>query len=231
MRKFKALALTVLILSLPVAAFPAAGVSAREFSDVPITASYYTAVDKLSNIGVIQGREDGNFAPDAQTTRAEFCAFLSRATGYNENYYQASTTPFTDVSADYWANSYISYCYDRGYINGNLDNTFAPADPVTYEQVVKMVVCSSGAGDDSLRSVGPYWYSGYLAVADKYGLGSDDIQLAELCKRWRYRRQCPGNGRGGSFEQRGAQHTCSADHRGARGRNFCGDSCAHGGSD
>ncbi len=173
MRKFKALALTVLILSLPVAAFPAAGVSAREFSDVPITASYYTAVDKLSNIGVIQGREDGNFAPEAQTTRAEFCAFLSRATGYNENYYQASTTPFTDVSADYWANSYISYCYDRGYINGNLDNTFAPADPVTYEQVVKMVVCSSGAGDDSLRSVGPYWYSGYLAVADKYGLLHD----------------------------------------------------------
>ncbi len=173
MRKFKALALTVLILSLLVAAFPAAGVSAREFSDVPITASYYTAVDKLSNIGVIQGREDGNFAPDAQTTRAEFCAFLSRATGYNENYYQASTTPFTDVSADYWANSYISYCYDRGYINGNLDNTFAPADPVTYEQVVKMVVCSSGAGDDSLRSVGPYWYSGYLAVADKYGLLHD----------------------------------------------------------
>ncbi len=173
MRKLRALALTVLILSLSVAAFPAVGVSAREFSDVPITASYYTAVDKLSNIGVIQGREDGNFAPNAQTTRAEFCAFLSRATGYNENYYQASTTPFTDVSVDYWANNYISYCYDRGYINGNLDNTFAPADPVTYEQVVKMVVCSSGAGDDSLRSVGPYWYSGYLAVADKYGLLHD----------------------------------------------------------
>lgn len=69
----------VLILSLLLAGLQAS-VSAREFSDVPITASYYTAVDKLSNIGVIQGREDGNFAPDAQTTRAEFCAFLSRST-------------------------------------------------------------------------------------------------------------------------------------------------------
>ena len=28
------------------------------------------------------------------------------------------------------------------YINGMLDGSFAPADPVTYEQVVKMVVCS-----------------------------------------------------------------------------------------
>ncbi len=173
MKKCRMIAAATLVLALLISIFPTAGVSAREFSDVPITASYYTAVDKLSNIGVIQGREDGNFAPDAQTTRAEFCAFLSRATGYNDGYYQASTTPFTDVSADYWANGYISYCYDRGYVNGNLDNTFAPADPVTYEQVVKMVVCSSGAGDESLRSVGPYWYSGYLAVAEKYGLLHD----------------------------------------------------------
>ncbi len=162
----------VLMLSLLLAGLQAS-VSAREFSDVPITASYYTAVDKLSNIGVIQGREDGNFAPDAQTTRAEFCAFLSRSTGYNEKYYQSSGIPFSDVSSDYWANDYISYCYERGYINGMLDGTFAPADPVTYEQVVKMVVCASGAGDESLRSVGPYWYSGYVAVADKYGLLRD----------------------------------------------------------
>ncbi len=173
MKKTKAVILTVLILSLLISSVPSASVFAREFSDVPITASYYTAVDKLSNIGVILGREDGNFAPDAQTTRAEFCAFLSRATGYNDAYYQPSTAPFSDVSADYWANDYISFCYDRGYINGFLDNTFAPVDPVTYEQVVKMVVCSSGAGDESLRSVGPYWYSGYLAVADKYGLLKD----------------------------------------------------------
>ncbi len=173
MRNAKTITALALVLSLLIVALSGTTVLAREFSDVPITASYYTAVDKLSNIGVIQGREDGNFAPNAQTTRAEFCAFLSRATGYNDDYYQASTTPFTDVSSDYWANNYISYCYDRGYINGHLDNTFAPADPVTYEQVVKMVVCSSGAGDDSLRSVGPYWYSGYLAVAEKYGLLED----------------------------------------------------------
>ena len=81
MRKHKLLAGTVLILSMLIFALPVITASAREFSDVPITASYYTAVDKLSNMGVIQGREDGNFAPEAQTTRAEFCAFMSRATG------------------------------------------------------------------------------------------------------------------------------------------------------
>lgn len=173
MQRHKMLTALVLVLTMLILAMPCASVSAREFSDVPITASYYTAVDKLSNLGVIQGREDGNFAPQAQTTRAEFCAFLSRANGYNEEYYTAKETPFSDVASDYWAYNYISYCYENGFINGMLDGTFAPADPVTYEQVVKMVVCSSGAGDESLRSVGPYWYSGYVAVADKYGLLED----------------------------------------------------------
>lgn len=170
MQRHRMLALLAAVLTVLTLAMPCASVSAREFSDVPITASYYTAVDKLSNLGVIQGREDGNFAPNAQTTRAEFCAFLSRANGYNEAYYTAKEIPFPDVSSEYWAVDYISYCYENGFINGMLDGTFAPADPVTYEQVVKMVVCSSGAGDESLISVGPYWYSGYVAVADKYGL-------------------------------------------------------------
>lgn len=173
MQRHKILTFVMVISAMLILAMPCASVSAREFSDVPITATYYTAVDKLSNLGVIQGREDGNFAPEAQTTRAEFCAFLSRANGYNANYYTPSDVPFSDVSDSYWANNYISYCYEHGFINGMLDGTFAPADPVTYEQVVKMVVCSSGAGDESLRNVGPYWYSGYVAVADKYGLLED----------------------------------------------------------
>ena len=46
MRKHKLLAGTVLILSMLIFALPVITASAREFSDVPITASYYTAVDK-----------------------------------------------------------------------------------------------------------------------------------------------------------------------------------------
>lgn len=141
-----------------------------EFSDVPITASYYKAVDKLSNIGIIQGRGDGAFAPVDKTTRAEFCAFLARANGYNANYYQPKALPFPDVEADHWATPYISFCYENGYINGMLDGTFCPNEYVTDEQAVKMIVCSSGVGDESLSKVGPKWYSGYLNVAQKYDL-------------------------------------------------------------
>lgn len=144
-------------------------VSAKEFTDVPITASYYAAVDKLSNMGVIQGRGDGSFSPADGTTRAEFCAFLARANGYSAESFSASV-PFPDVKSSDWSAGYIEFCYNRGYINGLEDGTFRPSDSVTYEQAVKMVVCSSGAGDESLSKVGPFWYSGYMSVASKSNL-------------------------------------------------------------
>lgn len=142
---------------------------AAEFSDVPITASYYKAVDKLSNDGVIQGRGDNTFAPNDNTTRAEFCAFLARANNYSASY-SGSSLPFVDVQKGNWAEGYISFCYNNGYVNGMLDGTFAPNDNITCEQAVKMVVCASGVGDESLSKIGPKWYSGYINVARKNNL-------------------------------------------------------------
>ncbi len=169
MQKSRKSVVALLLCALLMLAMPAQ-VFALEFTDVPITASYYKAVDKLSNIGVIQGRGDGAFAPGAMTTRAEFCAFVARANGYNANYYQPAKLPFPDVDAKGWAYPYISFCYENGYINGMEDGTFQPNAFVTDEQAVKMVVCSSGVGDESLSAVGPKWYSGYLNVAQKYNL-------------------------------------------------------------
>lgn len=144
-----------------------------EFSDVNITASYHKAVDVLSNHGIIQGRGDGVFAPKDSMTRAEFCAILARANGYSASYYQPKELPFTDIEPGFWAIPYISFCYENGYISGMLDGTFCPNDYVTDEQAIKMVVCSSGIGDETLSKVGPKWYSGYLNVAQKYDLLQD----------------------------------------------------------
>lgn len=154
-----------------------------EFTDVPITASYYKAVDKLSNDGVIQGRGDNTFAPNDNTTRAEFCAFLARANNYNESY-SGTGTPFKDVKSGNWAEGYISFCYNNGYVNGMDANSFAPNDNITCEQAVKMVVCASGVGDESLSKVGPKWYSGYINVARKYNLlDGADLKISEPANR------------------------------------------------
>ncbi len=155
-----------------------------EFSDVPITASYYKAVDTLSNKGVIQGRGDGHFAPGDNTTRAEFCAFLARANNYNEAYYKTAGTPFRDVKSGNWAEGYISFCYENGYVNGMDETSFAPNNNITCEQAVKMVVCAAGIGNESLSKVGPKWYSGYVNVARKNKLlDGADFKVGEPADR------------------------------------------------
>lgn len=143
-------------------------VFAREFPDVSRNDSCYDAVMKLSDLGIISGREDGMFDPSAQVTRAEFCAFLSRANGYSSAYVPKSL-PFPDVKANYWANGVISFSYESGFINGMEDGTFQPAAKVTAAQAIKMAVCAMGVGDTSLQAVGPMWYSGYLQAAEKAG--------------------------------------------------------------
>lgn len=168
---------------LTVAAVPFS-VFAMEFSDVPITASYYKAVDKLSNEGVIQGRGDGKFAPADNTTRAEFCAFLARANNYNASYYKNVAMPFGDVQKGNWAEGYISFCYQNGYVNGMDEDSFEPSSNVTCEQAVKMVVCASGVGDESLSKVGPKWYSGYINIARKHNLlNGADLQISKPANR------------------------------------------------
>lgn len=173
----------VLLVAMLILAFPLQTFG-LEFVDVPITASYYKAVDKLSNVGVIQGRGDGAFAPGDKTTRAEFCAFLARANGYNANYYEPKKLPFPDVWEGYWAYPYISFCYENGYINGMEDGNFCPANYVTDEQAIKMVVCSSGVGNESLTQVGPKWYSGFVNVAQKYNLlNGTKLQISNSANR------------------------------------------------
>lgn len=172
MQKRKKSVLVVLVVAILTLAIQAQ-VFGLEFNDVNINASYHKAVDVLSNHGIIQGRGDGVFAPKDNITRAEFCAVLARANGYSASYYTPIELPFSDVEPDFWAVPYISYCYENGYISGMPDGTFCPNDYVTDEQAIKMVVCSSGIGDESLSKIGPKWYSGYVNKAHKYEILED----------------------------------------------------------
>lgn len=58
---------------------PAAGVEERRFSDVPTTHWAAAPIDKMAERGVVQGLEDGSFAPESVVTYAEFLAMLTRA--------------------------------------------------------------------------------------------------------------------------------------------------------
>lgn len=112
------------------------------FSDVTAENNkYFEAITTLSKLNVINGYEDGTFKPDATITRAEFTKMVVYTLGLQD--IQVEPKEFSDIDS-HWARYNIKTAYDNGIINGMGDGTFAPDANVTYEQALKMVVCTLG---------------------------------------------------------------------------------------
>ncbi len=145
-------------------------VFAADFPDVPYIHNNYKAIVHLTELGVIAGYDDGTFCPEREITRTEFCALIARTLGYNKDTYVVKEVPFNDVSESYWGRAYISFCYELGLINGMEEGVFAPADKVTMAQIAKMTVCAVDKESEAKEIQGKKWYSGYVEIAERYGL-------------------------------------------------------------
>ena len=141
-------------------------VGASAYSDVKENTYINEAVTVLSDLGILNGFEDGSFKPDETVTRAQMAKIICLCLGYDS--VGASETLFTDVSTDHWAAGFINTAYGLKIIIGNGDGTFGPEDPVTYEQALKMIVCALGYEPMAAAKGG--WYQGYLATAVELGL-------------------------------------------------------------
>lgn len=140
-------------------------VLAPVFPDVPQGASYAQAVSVLAELEVIKGDDKGNFNPDATVTRGEMAAILCRLL---EEEKSGRDTGFLDVSTSHWAAGYVAKTVELGIINGYGDGNFGPENPVTCEQVVKMLVCAWGYEEDAQQEGG--WPTGYWKTAQSLGL-------------------------------------------------------------
>jgi len=142
------------------------------FTDVEQGHEYYDAIYTLAREGVISGiqQEDGTymFKPEDTITRAEVAKLVAVYTATNEDLITETTDKFPDVPLDHWANKYIAYAVKLGIIAGCDDGTFRPSNPVTYGEVVKMLVCSKGYGE-VYKATEP-WYEGYITIANSSGV-------------------------------------------------------------
>ena len=82
------------------------------------------------------GVSDTAFAPEATTTRAIIVSMLARM----ENVTSAADAGFTDVAADDWYATAVNWAAANGIVNGISDDTFAPNDPITREQLAAMLM-------------------------------------------------------------------------------------------
>jgi len=91
----------------------------------------------LAGKGIIKGKADGMFEPDANITRAEFIALITRALGYGED--SQYTLPFADVSEKDWYYKPIAIAYNNGLVSGKSDKEFEPKGNITRQEMARII--------------------------------------------------------------------------------------------
>ena len=106
------------------------------FSDVSAGDWFYDPVCYVYAGGLMTGVSDTAFAPEATTTRAMIVSMLARM----ENVTSAADAGFADVAASDWYATAVNWAAANGIVNGISDDTFAPNDPITREQLAAMLM-------------------------------------------------------------------------------------------
>ena len=107
----------------------------NDYSDVAAESWYNNAISTLSNMGIINGYEDGTFKPNAPITRAEFTAIATRFFDYTAEYEGA----FNDVSRSAWYADCVQAAVDMGLVDGYPDGGFHPNSNITRAEAVTIV--------------------------------------------------------------------------------------------
>lgn len=106
----------------------------NSFEDVGEGDWYNTAVSTLVKLGIISGRSDTSFDPDAPITRAEFATLFAR-------FDESGTEPaggFSDLSG-HWARESVGRAAALGWIDGYEDGSFRPDNRITRAEAMTMV--------------------------------------------------------------------------------------------
>ena len=106
------------------------------FLDVNEGDWFYDAVAYAYENGLMDGVGGNRFAPNSATTRAQLVTILYRLEGQPA---VSGDLPFTDVEAGTWYTNAVVWVAQNGIVNGVGDDTFAPGNDLTREQLVTIL--------------------------------------------------------------------------------------------
>lgn len=139
-----------------------------EYADVYTYDSYYNSVNRLQDLGIISGYEDGLFHGDRYITRAEFAKVIVCAMdAENEAKTYGISSKFYDVPQGNWAVPYIAYVASKGIVSGYPDGSFGPSNTLTYAEALTIIGRMMGYTEDT---IGAYWPTNYIEMASGIGI-------------------------------------------------------------
>ncbi len=140
MRNLKKVLALVLAMAMSLSLAVTAGAAYKDGDK--ISAKYDVAVEVASQLGILEGFEDGSYRPQENLTRAQLATMTYRlATAdvtdvYTANFAGGAAENFTDTPATAWFAGYVGYAADAGYLKGMGDDTYAPNSAMTGYQAL-----------------------------------------------------------------------------------------------
>lgn len=164
----------------------ALALSADSFSDAE-NISYWQAVATLTQLNVIDGKEDGSFDPGGPVTRAEAAKLLTLMVDKGNLYdygTKGDNASFSDIRG-HWAETQIEYCCSRGIVAGRSGGIFDPEGTVTVSEFAKMALTILGYESHMFSLVGEDWEVNTNICADRAGLyeGLEDFDPSGPIRR------------------------------------------------
>ena len=124
-----------------------AGAADKTYADLTDSdkISNQEAVSLMVDLGIIEGKPDGSYAPSETVDRATMAKLITMMLMGNvdQSAFEGTKTDLTDIDTS-WAEGYIKYCYANGIITGDGQGHFFPTQPVTVVQAAKMLLVAIG---------------------------------------------------------------------------------------
>lgn len=111
----------------------------RTYSDVASTDWFYDGVKYVSDREIMTGMDEGIFAPQSNTTRAQLVTMLYRLAGSPDLPEEGLDYPFSDVDASSWYGPAVYWARANGIVTGTSDTTFTPDRPVTRQEMAAIL--------------------------------------------------------------------------------------------
>ena len=149
-------------------------VQSMPFTDVPLNAWYYNAVQYVYDNDLMNGTDPTRFSPSLTTTRAMLVQVLYNKEGRPAVDYAGT---FTDVPETQWYAPAVEWAYREGIANGTGNGKFSPNAAITREQLAVMLyhyAVYAGSTDTTTRGD----TAAFTDAADIHSWASDAVEWA-----------------------------------------------------
>lgn len=147
------------------------------YIDVDEDEWYYDEVMKATEYGILQGMNNGIFAPDESTTRAQAAKVLFAMSGAGRLPFHSI---FPDVRNSDWFAPAVMWAYENKVVNGYEDGTFRPENSITRQEMIVLLHRYLGSPVETSDSLSSFHdassISNYARAAMRWAAANDILK-------------------------------------------------------